>query len=79
MFNEFQEILKPIKPHKCEWCHQPILVGESHLKFVGHWEGEFQNWRIHHECKLPMNASDAYEDNAEICSGPHGRGEDCVC
>lgn len=78
-FNQFKEINRPKKIHRCEWCHQQIVIGESHLQFIGHWEGEFQNWRVHHECKSSMNGSDYYQEDAGICPGPHGRGEDCVC
>ncbi len=38
------------KQHQCVWCFEFILVGESHAHYVGTWEGEFQNWRMHEEC-----------------------------
>lgn len=41
---------KAAKDHRCEWCGQGILKGEKHAHFVGKWDGEFQNWRMHSEC-----------------------------
>lgn len=38
------------KAHRCEWCGEPIEKGEKHPHFVGKWDGEFQNWRMHFEC-----------------------------
>ena len=53
------------KPHRCEWCYEPILKGESHQQFKGMWEGDWQNWRMHQEC------FDAYEpdDDGGFMSG----------
>ena len=38
------------KDHKCEWCGERIPKGEKHIQYSGVWEGEFQSWRMHHEC-----------------------------
>lgn len=38
------------KDRQCAWCSQQIPAGERHDHFVGKWEGEFQNWRMHAEC-----------------------------
>jgi hypothetical protein len=38
------------KPHRCIWCYEQIEIGESHTRYVGSWEGEFQDWRMHEEC-----------------------------
>lgn len=38
------------KLHRCEWCGQDILTGEKYARFVGQWNGEFQNWGMHGEC-----------------------------
>ena len=78
-FNDFTEVMKPNKTHQCVWCHEKILPGVFHLKYVGIYEGDFQNWRIHIECKKPMYNSNTYEEFTEICPGPHGRGEECIC
>jgi len=47
------------KEHRCEWCGEPIVVGENHAHFAGKWDGEFQNWRMHRECY--SSASDNHE------------------
>jgi hypothetical protein len=41
---------KARKPHRCEWCGESIAQGEKHAHFVGKWDGEFQDWRMHSEC-----------------------------
>ena len=50
--SEFGIVSKPYgrKDYRCEWCGQKILRGEQHIHFVGRWEGEFQDWRMHPEC-----------------------------
>ena len=78
-FNELSLVKAPVKTHACVWCHTRIVVGEEHQKFVGVWEGEFQNWRVHNDCLKPMTSSDQHEDSGEICSGPHFRGGKCEC
>ena len=49
---DFGEVRHPVaaKEHRCEWCGEPIPKGEKHAHFVGKWENEFQNWRMHYEC-----------------------------
>ena len=49
------------RPHKCEWCGETILAGEKHPQFVGKWEGEFQNWRMHWECYEATSKDDLSE------------------
>jgi hypothetical protein len=78
-FNEMQTIKKSRKIHECVWCSSEIYIGESHQKFVGIWEGDFQNWRIHHDCLKVLLEDRAHKDSGEICQGPHGRGEVCKC
>jgi hypothetical protein len=39
-----------MKNYRCAWCGQSIPAGEVHYQFVGMWESEFQNWRMHEEC-----------------------------
>jgi hypothetical protein len=39
------------KDYRCEWCGQNIPKGEKHYHYVGIWEGDFQNWRMHVECQ----------------------------
>ena len=48
----FNETTHPVaaKDHRCEWCGETIPKGTKHPAFVGIWEGEFQNWRMHYEC-----------------------------
>jgi len=50
--SEFDNMSYPVgrKAYRCEWCGQSILTGEKHVHYVGKWDGEFQNWRMHLEC-----------------------------
>lgn len=43
------------KQHRCEWCGEPIVPGEKHVKNVMIFEGDFQSWRAHKECIHMMN------------------------
>lgn len=40
----------PRKPHRCEWCGEPIAVGEECKRYHGMWQGDWQNWYMHFEC-----------------------------
>ena len=50
------------KPHRCEWCGEVIAVGEKHARYVGKWEGDFQNWRMHSDCLEYADENDALQD-----------------
>jgi hypothetical protein len=50
------------KDYRCEWCGETILTGERHDHYVGKWEGEFQNWRMHVECYGAAALSDDLQD-----------------
>ena len=50
------------KDHRCIWCGGPIPKGESHNHFSGMWEGEWQNWRMHHECYEQSSDDDTLRD-----------------
>lgn len=39
------------KQYRCEWCGEPILQNEKHMKYAGMYQSEFQNWRMHLECE----------------------------
>lgn len=50
--------------HRCEACLGPIVKGELHHQYKGVWHGEWQNWRMHHECYEKMDFQD-FEDGFE--------------
>jgi hypothetical protein len=50
------------KEYRCEWCGQKIPKGEKHVAYVGMWENEFQNWRMHDECYADAQNSDEMSD-----------------
>lgn len=50
------------KDHRCEWCGETIPKAEKHAHFVGKWDGEFQNWRMHNECYTESNDNHELED-----------------
>jgi hypothetical protein len=53
---------KAAKPHKCEWCGEPIPKGETHIQFAGIWEGAWHNWRMHNECFDAADRSEELQD-----------------
>jgi hypothetical protein len=73
-WNDFNHIQKPRKSHKCVWCPEKIEVGIPHWQFIGMFEGDFQDWRCHEECR--EHVTDCEPDDG-ICEGPHSRGKGC--
>lgn len=71
--DDFIRTVEPVakKQHRCEWCHEPIVAGERYYRFVGKWEGDFQNWAMHTNCHEACPPG-------EICPEKHVRGEDCT-
>lgn len=53
---------KARKQYSCEWCGEHILLGEVHAHFIGKWEGEFQDWRVHRECHGDMDLNCDLQD-----------------
>lgn len=49
---------KSKKERICEWCGQTILSGKVHPHFVGTFQGDWQNWRMHDECYAVMRLGD---------------------
>jgi len=56
----FGDTKRPVaaKRHVCVWCSGPIPQGEKHVLYVGEWQGEFQNWRMHEECYQDASDND---------------------
>jgi len=42
--------IKARKEYKCHWCSEEIGKGEIHKHCTGHWQGDWQDWRMHTEC-----------------------------
>jgi hypothetical protein len=59
----FDDVRFPVarKQYRCEWCGEPIKIGEKHPQFVGKWEDEFQSWRMHSECYEATSRDDLSE------------------
>lgn len=49
-------------------------MGERHLQYVGTFEGDFQSWSIHLECRRGVAECEP-EDG--MCMERHGRGKTC--
>lgn len=73
----FRAVKKPKKAWPCAWCKGIIQAGESHQRYVGMYEGDFQDWRIHDVCIPPMEQS--WDDNGDgmICDDKHNKGGPC--
>lgn len=58
--SDFGETTQPVarKDYRCEWCGETIQKGEKHAHFVGKWEGEFQDWRMHAECSVDADSEE---------------------
>lgn len=78
--SEFGSYLYPRarKQHRCEWCGEPIPVGEKHTQYVGKWEGEFQNWRMHNECFDSADKEDRQDGFSPFENERPAREEDSV-
>lgn len=78
----FGNVTSPVadKSHRCIHCIERIAPGTKHIRYVGRWEGEWQEWRMHDEC---LDASDrthrendlGYDD--PLCVDGHLRGLSC--
>jgi hypothetical protein len=42
--------LKTRKSHRCEWCYERIVAGETCYRYKGMYDGDWQNWYMHPEC-----------------------------
>lgn len=62
------------KRYNCVWCHESIEIGERHVQFVGKWEGEFQDFRMHGVCD---EAHGRETHDGEICDQRHPMGRTC--
>lgn len=71
----FNETRWPIslKDHRCEWCYEPIKAQEQHAHFIGVFQGDFQDWRMHKDCYADADNSDSLEDG--FIPGAHSRRE----
>ena len=74
---DFGETTYPVaaKEHVCEWCGGVISRGERHPHFIGKWEGEWQNWRMHADCYHVADENDAlaegftpHENRRPLCA-----------
>jgi len=76
IWNQYTEV-QAAKPHWCAWCKKTrIEKGEVHLRYVGEFEGDFQDWRIHKECREPVRRSCDGGDGI-ICDSIHEKGKYC--
>ncbi len=62
---------KAAKEHRCIWCGEAIPKGERHAHYVGKWQGEFQDWRMHSECY--EDSADSWELEAGFAPYEHDR------
>ena len=46
-----EEKVKARKAHRCDECHRAIPIGTIYVKIAGKWDGEFQTYEQHVECR----------------------------
>jgi hypothetical protein len=63
---------KARKRHRCVWCGEWIEVGETHVRAVGVYYGDFQSDRFHDECDKASR--DFFRENEEFDPGSFKRG-----
>jgi hypothetical protein len=54
--------VKTRKKHECDWCPEPIEIGELAIDRAYIWEGEFCHGYLHPECLEAVKKSDIGED-----------------
>ena len=59
------------KQYKCQWCREPILIGEKHHHYWGKYDGEMQDIRMHTECAKAAQRSDL-DDGLPMETIPRG-------
>jgi hypothetical protein len=62
------------KRHCCIWCGEPIPVGEKHYHYTGRWGDEWQDWRMHRECKGAFSKGAVERFSQVRTRGPIGSG-----
>jgi hypothetical protein len=60
--------IKTRTKHRCDWCFEPILIGESAYFYTGRYDDEWQNWYMHPEC-YDAFMKDAYTDDYTFSPG----------
>lgn len=70
------EVNKTRKAHACEWCPEPIKVGEKAHGRAYVWEGEFHHGYMHPECWEALCRSEA-EDGFPIGEQDRGVAYNC--
>lgn len=66
---------KASKTHRCIWCGEPIVEGETHQRVVSKYMGDFQDNRFHMECVKPCEAECA-EMGGEFMPYENERGKE---
>ena len=46
-----QTIQKAIRPHRCSWCGEPIIPGESYARWRYFADGDAVTVKMHRECE----------------------------
>jgi len=72
------KIIKPRKPHVCDWCDESIKVGEHCWYNDGRFDGDFYRVFMHKECdwamRKEMNGEENYGGDYSYDPGQHKRG-----
>lgn len=66
------------RSHRCQHCIERIAPGTKHMRYVGVWQGDWQDWRMHEECLIASDHSRENMDSYDpLCDERHLRGVSC--
>jgi hypothetical protein len=66
-------IVKTRKDRRCEWCGEDIPKGSTVPYFGGMWDGDWQSWHMHPECREASTLDRSYMEDG-FSPYEHARG-----
>jgi hypothetical protein len=54
------------KTVRCAWCGQDMMKGKTVYQFKGRWNGDWQNWKMHNECRDVYYDDDCFDEGFSL-------------
>jgi len=64
---------KARKEHRCVWCYQKIIIGETYRREKSVYDGEIQNFAWHLECDEACKEEYKISGECEFSPGENDR------